>query len=235
MSDGDGPHSAEGHDEEPTEDHRPDADPADVDRSVTDARTPELVDAAAVDAIGPAKPGQLDSRTVHQGPVVHLAVDTVRFPDGRTGELELIRHSGAAAVVPLLGEPGDPDPEIVLLRQFRYAAGGDIYEIPAGRPDRHGEPWDQVAARELEEETGYVAGSLRRLNTIYTTPGFTDERIHIFLATQLSPGTTDLDTDEFVQVVSMPRSAVMDAIRDGWIIDAKSVAGLLYYARFGRG
>lgn len=197
-------------------------------------RTPQLVDADVAARIGPEKPHQLDSRTVHDGRIVHLAIDTARFPDGSTGELELIRHSGASAVVPVLGPPDDPDPGIVLLRQFRYAAGGDIYEIPAGRPDRDGEPWEDVAARELEEETGYVAGGLRRLNTIYTTPGFTDERIHIFRATDLSRGSTDLDRDEFVEVVTMPLSGVMDALRDGRIIDAKSVSGLLFYAAFGR-
>ncbi len=91
-----------------------------------------------------------------------------------------------------------------------------------------------MAARELEEETGYVAGALRRMNTIYTTPGFTDERIHCFLATNLSRGTTNLDPDEFVEVVTLPLSEVMEAIRAGRIIDAKSVSGLLWYARFGR-
>ncbi len=193
---------------------------------------PTLIDARTVDDIGAEKPGQLDSRLVHEGPVVHLSTDTVRFPDGSTGSLELVRHSGAAAVVPILGDADGPDPEIILVRQFRYAAGGDIYEIPAGRPDRPGEPWEDVARRELEEETGYVAGHLRRLTTIYTTPGFTDERIHIFLATNLSRGTTNLDADEFVDVMAMPRADVMDAIRDGRIIDGKSLAGLLYYARF---
>lgn len=199
------------------------------------AHQPRLVDADAADRIGEEKPGQIDSRTIHDGRVVHLSMDTVRFPDGSTGRLELIRHSGAAAIVPVLGEPDDPDPEIVLLRQFRYAAGGEIYEIPAGRPDRPGEPWENVAARELEEETGFVAGHLRRMNTIYTTPGFTDERIHIFLATHLAQGTASLDPDEFVEVVTLPLSDVRDAIRNGRIIDAKSVAGLLWFARFGRG
>jgi ADP-ribose pyrophosphatase len=199
---------------------------------VTRPREPRLIDAREAAAIGRDKPGQLGSRIIHDGRVVHLSMDTVRYPDGSTGELELIRHSGAAAVVPVLGEPEDLDPAIVLLRQFRYAAGGDIYEIPAGRPDRDGEPWEAVAARELEEETGYVAGELHRLNTIYTTPGFTDERIHIFVATDLSRGATNLDEDEFVQVVTMPLSDVLTAIRDGLIIDAKSVCALLYYDRF---
>ncbi len=196
---------------------------------------PPLVDATRADEVGAHKPGQLESRPVHQGRVVHLALDTVRFPDGSTGELELIRHSGAAAVVPVRGDPDDPDPRLVLLRQFRYAAGGDIYEIPAGRPDRDGEPWEQVAARELEEETGFVPGSLRRLTTIYTTPGFTDERIHLFVATGLRRGETDLDDDEFVEVTELPLSGALQAIEDGRIIDAKSICALLFYDRFHRG
>ena len=194
-----------------------------------------LVDAERAAEVGREKPRQIDSRLIHDGSVVHLSMDTVRFPDGSTGELELIRHSGASAVVPVLGDPAADDPEVVLVRQFRYAAGGEIYEIPAGRPDTPGEPWEDVARRELEEETGYIAGDLRPLNTIYTTPGFTDERIHIFLATGLTRGSTNLDTDEFVRVLTMPLSGVLGAIEDGRIIDAKSVSGLLWYDRFGRG
>ena len=193
-----------------------------------------LVDARRAGEIGGRKPDQLDSRPVHDGRIVKLAIDTARFPDGSTGELELIRHSGAAAVVPILGDPEADDPEIVLLRQYRYAAGGDIYEVPAGRPDRSGEPWEDVAARELEEETGYAAGSLHRLTTIYTTPGFTDERIHLFSATGLTRGRADLDEDEFVEVIPMRLTEVLDAVRSGRIIDAKSVSAVLYYAAFAR-
>lgn len=193
-----------------------------------------LVDADRAGRIGRGKPGQLDTRILHEGRIVHLSMDSVRFPDGSTGELELVRHSGAAAVVPVLGDPHDPDPEIVLLRQFRYAAGGDIYEIPAGRPDRDGEPWEEVARRELEEETGYVAASLRRLTTIYTTPGFTDERIHLFLASRLSRGETNLDQDEFVEVLTAPLSEVLTMMEDGRIIDAKSLSALLYFTSFAR-
>lgn len=193
-----------------------------------------LVDARTAGEIGTEKPHQVDSRLLHDGRIVHLSMDTARFPDGSTGQLELIRHSGAAAVLPFLGDPADDDPDVVLVRQFRYAAGGDIYEIPAGRPDRPGEPWEDVARRELEEETGFVAADLRRLTTIYTTPGFTDERIHLFLATGLTPGATGLDEDEFVEVLAMPFSAVLEAVRDGRIIDGKSICAILYAAAFRR-
>ena len=193
-----------------------------------------LVDADRAAGIGREKPFQLESRLLHDGRIVHLSMDSVRYPDGSTGSLELIRHSGAAAVVPLLGDPSDPDPRVVLLRQFRYAAGGDIYEVPAGRPDREGEPWEDVARRECEEETGYVPGQLRRLTTIYTTPGFTDERIHLFLATDLTRGTSELDEDEFVEVLTMPFSEAVQAVRDGRIIDGKSICALLYAHAFTR-
>jgi ADP-ribose pyrophosphatase len=151
-------------------------------------------------------------------------VDTVRFPDGSTGELELVRHSGASAVVAILGDPEDPDPRIVLLRQFRYAAGGELFEVPAGRPDRPGEPWEEVAARELEEETGYVHGRLDRLTTIYTTPASPTSASTSSSPPAWSQGTTNLDHDEFVEVVVMPLSRVLAAIRDGRIIDAKSIS-----------
>lgn len=200
---------------------------------MSEQHTP-LVDARRAAEIGPTKPGQLDSHTLHDGRIVHLSMDTARFPDGSSGQLELVRHSGAAAVVPVLGPPDAQDPDLVLLRQFRYAAGGELFEIPAGRPDRDGEPWDRVARRELEEETGYAAAHLQPLTTIYTTPGFTDERIHLFMATGLTAGTTNLDHDEFVEVITMPLSQALEAIRTGRIIDSKSICAILYYASFAR-
>src|SRR3954468_6965493 len=106
----------------------------------------------------PDAPGTISRRTVHRGPVVDLGIDTVRFPDGSTGELELIEHSGAAAGLPALSDPGGPDPQIVLVRQYRYAAGGWLYEVPAGRPHHPGEPWEECARRELLEEAGLGGG-----------------------------------------------------------------------------
>lgn len=178
------------------------------------------------------QPGKVASRPVHAGRIVHLSVDTVRFPDGSTGELEMIRHSGAAAVLPVLSDPGAADPLLVLVRQYRYAAGGWLYEVPAGRPDHPGEPWEAVARRELEEETGLVAGDLRPLTAIWTTPGFTDERIHLFLATNLSAGSVSYDRDEFMELARVPLSEALRMVRDGEIADAKSICALLYAAGF---
>jgi ADP-ribose pyrophosphatase len=177
-------------------------------------------------------PGRLDSRPVHDGRVVHLSVDTVRFPDGSVGELEMIRHSGAAAVLPVFGLRSDSDPEILLIRQYRYASGGYLYEVPAGRPDRPGEDWEVCARRELEEETGFRAGSLQRLTGIYTTPGFTDELIHLFVAYDLSEGSLARDVDEFIDLVRLPFSSALAMIRDGEITDAKTICTLLFTHAF---
>ena len=177
-------------------------------------------------------PGLIERRPVHKGRIVDLSIDTVRFPDGSTGELELIRHSGAAAVLPVLSDPRGDDPQILLIRQYRYAAGGYMLEVPAGRPDREGEPWEECARRELEEETGLVAGSLELLTTIYTTPGFTDERIHLFVATDLTRGSHRLDADEFLEPVTLPVSEALEKVRDGEIQDGKTIVTLLYWAGF---
>ncbi|HEX2094274.1 MAG TPA: NUDIX hydrolase [Longimicrobiaceae bacterium] len=181
---------------------------------------------------GGVEPGRVSSRPIYSGRIVNLNLDTVRFPDGSTGELEMIRHSGAAAVLPVVGSMEDEDPEVVLVRQYRYAADGYVYEVPAGRPTEPGEDWEVCARRELEEETGLRAGQLRKLTMIYTTPGFTDERIHLFLATELEEGAHARDADEFMDVVRLPFSRVLEMVRDGEIIDAKSICTILYAAGF---
>jgi ADP-ribose pyrophosphatase len=174
----------------------------------------------------------VSSRPVYKGRIVDLSVDTVRFPDGSTGELEMIRHSGASAVLPFLSDPAGNDPQILLIRQYRYAADGPLLEVPAGRPDVAGEPWEDVARRELREETGLTAGELTHLTTIYTTPGFTDERIHLFLASNLEAGKQSLDRDEFLETVTLNLSDALEMIRDGEITDAKTICTILYAAGF---
>jgi ADP-ribose pyrophosphatase len=184
---------------------------------------------------GKVEPGRVASRPVHDGRIVHLSVDTVRLPDGSQRELEFIHHAGASAVLPVVGRLDEPDPDVLLVHQYRYASGGWLYEVPAGMPSRPGEPWEEVARRELEEETGWRAGRLVPLTRIFTTPGFTDEVIHLFLATELEPGTVKLDEDEFVEVVRVPLSQALEWVRDGRIVDGKSVATLLFAAGFALG
>jgi ADP-ribose pyrophosphatase len=176
--------------------------------------------------------GRISSRPIHDGRIVHLSVDTVRYPDGSTGELEMIRHSGASAVLPLLGEEGEEDPEVLLIRQYRYATGGYLLEVPAGRPQFAGEDWEVCARRELEEETGYVAGRMASLTTIYTTPGFTDERIHLFLADRLTPGSVARDEDEFIEPIRLRLSEALALVERGEISDAKTICTLLHDALF---
>lgn len=180
----------------------------------------------------PVEPGRIASRPIHQGPVVDLSVDTVRFPNGSVGELEFIRHSGASAVLPVLSDPGADDPQVLLIRQYRYASGGYMLEVPAGRPDRPGEDWEVCARRELEEETGLVAGNLTFLTTIFTTPGFTDEQIRLYLATDCSRGTENFDHDEFIEPVILPMSEALERVRTGEISDGKTICTLLYAAGF---
>jgi ADP-ribose pyrophosphatase len=152
--------------------------------------------------------------------VVNLDVETVTLPNGATVDLEIIRHPGAVAVVPL-----KDDGTVLLIRQYRHAAGGYIYEVPAGKLDPGEEP-RHCAARELEEEVGHRASCLTHLLSFYTTPGFTDEVIHLFLATGLTPGTQKLDHDEVLDVVEMPLDETVQRIADGTIRDGKTIIGL---------
>jgi ADP-ribose pyrophosphatase len=174
---------------------------------------------------------QLESKRIHTGRVINLDVDTVRFPDGSTGQLEIIRHPGAAAVVPFVSDPRGPDPTILLIEQFRHATDGKLLEIPAGRLNP-GEDPAECARRELLEEVGVTAGRLERLTTIWTTPGFTDERIHLFWATDLKSGQHAREADEFIEVRPKPLSEVLTFIREGRICDAKTVLAILYVAGF---
>ena len=121
---------------------------------------------------------------------------------------------------------------MLLIRQYRYAADGYLFEVPAGRPEFVGEDWEACARRELEEETGLVAGSLIPLTAIYTTPGFTNEKIHLFMATDLRAGTRKIDHDEFVEPTILRLSDVIEKIRTGEIVDAKTICTVLFAAGF---
>jgi ADP-ribose pyrophosphatase len=177
---------------------------------------------------------RVSTRRVYTGRVINLDVDTVRFPNGTVGDLEMIRHPGASAVVPFLSDPAGEDPQVLLIRQYRYAAERYLYEIPAGRLDPGEEP-EACARRELREETGCTAERVERLTTMYTTPGFTDERIHLFMAVGLTKGEDAKEADEFIEVETMSLSRALTLIEQGGIQDGKTALGLLFAAGFRTG
>lgn len=163
---------------------------------------------------------RLHSRQVFRGRIVDLRVERVRLPNGHVSELELVRHPGSAAILPV-----DRAGDAVLVRQYRHATGGWLLEAPAGTLDGAEAP-EVCAARELAEETGLAAARLVPLGWIWTAPGFTDERIWLFLATELSPARQALESDEVLRVERVPFGDALERARSGEILDAKTVCAL---------
>ena len=159
-------------------------------------------------------------KSIFKGRIIDLWVETVTLPNGATAELEIITHPGAAAVVPMKDET-----TVVMIRQYRHAVGGFIYEIPAGKL-HPGEDPRECAVREVEEEIGYKVGNLEPLLSFFTTPGFTNEVIHIFLGKDLQPGTQDLGVDEVLEVLEVPIDKAIALIKEGTIRDGKTIIGL---------
>lgn len=174
---------------------------------------------------------KLASKRVYSGKVLNVDKDTVQYPNGSVGELEMVRHSGASAVVPFLSDPYSGDPQLLLIKQFRHAADDFIYEIPAGKLDGGEDPL-VCAHRELAEETGCTAQGMEHLYTFYTTPGFTDERIHTFMATGLVRGDVAHEHDEFMSLETVTLSQVLELIKTGELKDAKTALAILYVAGF---
>ncbi len=168
------------------------------------------------------KSGLVSRRDIYKGRTIKVSVDTVKLPNGRTIDLDYVEHPGASAIVPM-----HEDQTVTLIRQFRYSAGGEwIFEIPAGKLDG-GEAPERCASRELVEEVGLRAGMLESLGFIYATPGFCNEKIHLFLATNLVDVGQQLEEDELLEVKRVPfRDAVRMAV-NGEISDAKSATALL--------
>ena len=159
-------------------------------------------------------------KRVYEGKILNVELDQVTLPNGHQTELEMIHHPGAAAVVPLL-----EDGNIVLIYQYRYAAGGFIYEIPAGKLNPGENPL-VCAKRELEEETGYTAKKYHPLVSFLTTPGFCDEIIHIYLAQFLTPGVQNLEPSEVLEIRQVSLKKALQMIEEGLIKDGKTIIGL---------
>jgi ADP-ribose pyrophosphatase len=166
----------------------------------------------------------MTDRVVYEGRSIVVRVERAELPGGRQVDLDVVRHPGAAAIVPF----ESPD-RVLLIRQYRHAAGGTIWEVPAGKLD--GEAPERCAARELEEEVGRSAGRLVPLASILTTPGFTDEVIHLFAAFDLEPVPQRLEDDEVIEVVPTPFDHALAMVWSGEVRDAKSSLALLHAAR----
>lgn len=167
----------------------------------------------------------LEQTQPYRGKIINVQRDRVRLPNGKVSILEGVEHGPSTAIVPVLD-----DGRVLLIRQFRYAVRGYILEIPAGVLEE-GEDPEGCARRELEEETGYIPGEMRNLGGFMLAPGYCDEVIHIFLATNLVPGTQALERSEVIDLAPYPREEVERMIRDGTITDAKTVIGILLAPR----
>lgn len=161
----------------------------------------------------------------YKGKFLEMVTEEIDLPNGATATLDLIRHPGASAVVPFLD-----DENVLLIRQYRHAAGGTILEIPAGKLEPN-EPPETCAVRELEEETGWRAGRIEKLGSILTTPGFTDEKIHLYAAFDLTQVGAALEEDEIIEAAPMSLADALSLIWSGELTDAKSVVALLQAAK----
>ena len=158
--------------------------------------------------------------TLRHGRVFDITVENVTLSNGFTVDLEVIRHPGASAIVPLLD-----DDRVLMIKQYRHAVGGPIWEIPAGTFDGKEDPL-VCARRELTEETGYVAHHWDQLGAITPGPGYSDETIHLFLASDMEPSEQTLEEDEILEVHPLPIAQVVDMIKEGQIRDAKTISAI---------
>jgi ADP-ribose pyrophosphatase len=167
----------------------------------------------------------IGSRPIYDGKIIHLRVDTVKLPNGHESQREIVTHRGAVCVVPFRA-----DGCILMVHQFRLAAGRVLLEIPAGTMEE-GENPEECAGRELEEETGYKPGAIRKLFSAYLSPGYSTEKIHAYVATNLQDGVVHLDAGENVSVIAVPAGEIESRIASGEIEDAKTIAALLMALR----
>ena len=161
------------------------------------------------------------SETLLQGRTFKVKRDYLKTPDGLETKLEIIEHGGSVVIIPI-----DEDKNLLFVRQYRHAAGGDLLELPAGTRDGD-EPFEECAAREIREETGMEAGKLQKVGEFYLAPGYSTEFMAVFLATQLKENPLQADDDEFLQVEKIPVKKAVEMAEHGEVPDAKSLAALL--------
>lgn len=162
------------------------------------------------------------SKTLYEGVALSLKLEQATYPDGASGILEIVRHPGGAATVAL-----NEKHEICLIRQYRFAAGGWLWEIPAGRIEHKEDPLE-TAKRELREEAGVTANEWKPIGAIYPSPGICDERIFLYMASDLSRHSIEHEKDEYIEIYWVPFDEAIGWIQQGKIVDAKSIISLLY-------
>ena len=162
----------------------------------------------------------IKSEALFLGRAFKIRRDTLKTPDGRETKLDIVEHGGSVVIIPV-----DADGNILFVRQYRHAAGMDLLELPAGTRDGD-EPYDVCAGREIREETGMEAGTLKRIGNFYLAPGYSTEFMAVFLATELKHNPLDADDDEFLQVEKIPVKKAIEMAENGEMPDAKSLAAL---------
>lgn len=172
---------------------------------------------------------EIETKRIFKGRLLGLRVDTVELPNGKRSTREIVEHPGAVAIVAITD-----DKEIVLVRQYRKATGEVLIEIPAGVP-LAGEKGEEAARRELEEETGYHAKTISKLWDGYTSPGYSDEMIHYFLAQDMNMMKQHTDEDEFVEVVPVDIEAALGLAKTGRIKDNKTLIGIMLADKYLKG
>jgi ADP-ribose pyrophosphatase len=168
----------------------------------------------------------IESKVVFEGKVVKLLLDRVQLPNGHETELEVVKHRGAVGIVPL-----DEDIHVYLVRQYRHATGEELLEIPAGKLSP-GENPRECAVRELEEEVGVKASKWTHLCSFYTSPGFTDEMLYLYLAQGIYPGEASPEEDEHLKVLRLPLKKAAEMVLKGEIKDAKTIVGIVMVMLF---
>jgi ADP-ribose pyrophosphatase len=166
---------------------------------------------------------RISSQLVYPGKLLQVFKDEVRLPEGKTTSREIVRHPGSVAIVPVL-----KDGRVVLVRQYRYVTGRELWEIPAGTCDKEGESLEETASRELAEEAGFKAGRLTRLGRAYLVPGYGDELMTWFLAEQLSPTESHAEMDESFKVNPFDLPSLRVLLSSGELEDAKTLLGLAW-------
>lgn len=168
----------------------------------------------------------VNSKRIYEGKVIKVRVDTVELPDKKYSKREIVEHPGAVAILPITN-----DGHVILVKQFRKPVESFLLEIPAGKIDSNESP-EQCAIRELKEETGIIANKIEHLTEFYTSAGFSNEKMHLFIAKDLIFDKASPDVDEFLEIIKVDYNILLEMIRNGEINDCKTIIAVLTYETF---